>query len=123
MAKSVVRLWNIPAVKALVHNGIKEGTKRCADNLLAESQELVPKKTGKLQHTPFISGFVDETPSGYMVRYYADSSSDSNFDYAIIQHEEEGFTHDGIRTDHYLRIPAEKNHEMYKQWIAEAVKL
>ena len=116
MAKSVVRLWNTNEIKALVHNGIKEGTKRCAEHLLQASQELVPVDTSRLKE----SGFVDETPSGFMVRYYADSHSDSNFDYAIIQHEEI-FHHPKGGRDHYLQIPAEQYREMYASWIAEAV--
>lgn len=118
MAKTISRMWNTNQIKASIHGGAEEGTRRCAEHLLEEAQELVPLRTGRLS----ISGALNPTQKGFTVRFYADSHSDSNFDYAIIQHEDTSFLHRNGRTHHYLRIPLERNKEMYRQWIAESVR-
>ena len=116
MAKTISREWNTNAIKTLIYNGAKKGTERCAEHLLEEARVRVPYLNGKL----VTSGHVEETPSGFMVRFTADSLSDSGFDYAIIQHEEESFQHAEGRTDHYLRNPLEQHKDMYRRWIAES---
>lgn len=116
MANTTTRTWNINAVKTLVYGGAKEGTEKCAEHLLAVSQALTPIRSGRLVS----SGDIKETNSGYTVSYSIDSLSDSDFDYAILQHEEKGFRH-RIGQAKYLEEPAKEYATMYKQWIAEAV--
>lgn len=116
MANTTTRVWNTNAIKALVYGGAKEGTERCAEHLLAVSQALTPIRAGRL----VASGRIDETSSGYMVRYSVDSLSNSEFDYAIIQHEEKGFSHK-VGQAKFLEEPAKQYADMYREWIAEAV--
>lgn len=117
MAKTISRMWNTDEIKALIYSGAREGTLKCAEHLVEEARKLVPLRTGRLQ----ISGDVYPTNTGYIVKFYADSHTDSGFDYAIIQHEDTSFSHRNGRTHHYLRIPLERNKEMYSRWIASAV--
>ena len=112
-----IRHWNTSEIKTLIYGGAKRGTREAAEHLLNASQELVPVDTGRLKIS---ANPVRETASGFIVGYSADSHSDSNFDYAIIQHEEP-MNHPKGGGDHYLSIPAEQHADLYVHMIARAI--
>lgn len=113
----VTRHWNVGGIKTLIFKGAKHGTLLCAEHLLEESQKLVPVDTGRLK----LSGNVRETASGHIVEYSVDSHSNSDFDYAIIQHELP-MNHPNGGQDHYLSTPAELNSELYAEILAMSLR-
>jgi hypothetical protein len=101
-----------------------EATKRCAEDLLAKSQVLVPVKTGELRASGSVEE-IGETRTGnviYEVRYESDKEYDGGtFRNAVAQHEDLTYKHEQGEAK-YLEKPYKENVELYKQIIAEEIR-
>lgn len=73
-----------------------------ADWIVDDAMELVPLNKGKLQAS--IHARVSKSPR-YPGLIVSASAKKKGFDYALIQEENEEFSHEGVRQAHYLSEP------------------
>ena len=74
-----------------------------AEWITADAQELVPLLTGKLQNSINVRVSKSNRYPGLIAT--ASAKSKKGFDYALIQEENEEFSHEGVRQAHYLSEP------------------
>lgn len=91
-----------------------EDLKIAAEWITADAQELVPLLTGKLQKSINVRVSRSNRYPGLMANASAKSKG---FDYALIQEENEEFSHEGVRQAHYLSEPFYKIiDEFFFEW-------
>lgn len=80
-----------------------EDLEAAAEWIEADAREIVPLLTGKLRDS--ISVRVSKSPRYPGLIASASAKSKRGFDYALIQEENEEFSHEDVRQAHYLSQP------------------
>ena len=91
-----------------------------AEIIVEDAQELVPLDTGKLQRS--IQARVSKSPR-YPGLIVSASAKDHGYDYALIQEENEDFSHDEGRQAHYLSEPFYNIlNQFYEQYTGQSIE-
>lgn len=112
MPQKVNLKWYGPQVKAAEREGAVRGVSVAVEHLLGEAQAVVPWQTGDLERSGRAS--VDDTTLTGCVSF--------DTEYAVRQHEEIGWNHDGGRQAKYLEDPMDTESEYMGDLIAAELR-
>lgn len=112
MAKNVQIGWHGARVKRSERAGAAQGLTTAMEHLLGEAQAVVPHETGDLERSGRAS--VDETNLRGCVSF--------DTPYAVRQHEEIGWQHNGGRQAKYLEEPMETEGPYLGDLIAAGIR-
>ncbi|MFE7853749.1 hypothetical protein [Streptomyces sp. NPDC057403] len=104
--------WNGDAALAAIRAGAVRGVRLGAEHLLEVSRQRVPIEEGTLERSGVVS--VDEGSVTAAVSY--------DTPYAVRQHEELNYRHDGGRTAKYLERPLHEENGAITEIIAAQVR-
>jgi hypothetical protein len=111
MSRAQIR-WDGDAALAAIRAGAVRGVRLGAEHLLQVSRARVPIEEATLERSGVVS--VDESSVTAAVSY--------DTPYAIRQHEELGYRHDGGRTAKYLEGPLHEENGTITEIIAAQVR-
>lgn len=112
MAQSQGIRWHGGRVKRAAREGAARGLALAGAHLLGEAQAIVPHETGDLER----SGRWEIDEANLRVVVYFDTP------YAVRQHEEMNYQHEGGRQAKYLETPANREGPVMQELIAAQIR-
>lgn len=99
---------------AQVSGAVADGVKEACDDLLSDSQDLVPYQEGDLSRSGKVTVEADRDGAQGVVSF--------DTPYAVVQHEDTSMQHQDGRRPHYLGDPLRQNARKYMEHIADKAR-
>ena len=116
MSTNVHVTWTADHLPQEIQDAVNRALKDCGEDLLGESNKLVPHLTGDLENSGEVSQ--DESKCEVAVSYGGSLASS----YARRQHEDTRLRHRNGRQAKYLEQPFNKNKGKYMQFVQNAIQ-